>query len=629
MDTTTSAANTTITGTADADLIRSTGDGVTISALAGDDYVIARGQGSYIHGAGGNDTLMLLPPLSATATASSGASSGSRTNQSAGSATLSANTEIHGGPGNDDITVVHDSAIVNGEAGDDYITVKLYGNEGDFMTQLHYITLTGGDGRDTFSFNTSLPADIESLTASTDTISAASTTNTSVATYRIEAIITDFSQTAHFCYDSNSEYFIYSILTDENGNYTDIVLRDDAERLRVTLQGVTDIEDIVYSTAVRFNGDSITSSQYLGNVISNYGEDMVAIPDGIAYYNHTVYVYDQYQRNLWLNGTDEINKVSTYRNISARTLDARNSTRKRTLVGNSFANVIYAGQNGDSLWGGNSANDTLYGGAGQDMFWYGTGNGSDCIRNFVCGSDSNADIMNFYNGGTDHTYRDNNTLHVVMTSGEELIVPLDYDVDTEIQYSTDANSILRAKVGDIYNANTFTYSAGINVFLGSSSNNTLKVDGSRANMIWLDGSHGQDFPGITDIDASESTGNNQIAGANNRTVNIIGGAGASSLWGGSGQANDTLTGGDGAEMFFYGRYEGDDIIIGASGTDTINLYNVSLSEVTGFEALSGGMKISFANGGYNLTLQQYSDSPTFSFADGSNWAYENKNWVSK
>lgn len=626
MNTITSASNISITGSVDDDLIRSTGDSVIISALSGDDSVIARGQGSYIYGAGGNDTLILLPPLSATETSSSG-SSGSRGSSNSGSksttsVTVSADTEVHGGTGNDDITITHDSSIVYGDAGDDYITVKLYASPVEFMTSLHHITLTGGDGRDTFSFSTSLPADMEALTASTDTSST-------VSNYMIEAVITDFSPTATFCFDTPSEYLMYSTLEVEQGYPTDIILRDDAERFRVTLQGVTNIEDVVQATAVRFDGDSISSSQPLGNFLGNYGEDIVAIPEGISYYNHTVYVYDQYKLNVWLLGTDEINKRSTYRNISAKTLDARNSTLKRTLVGNWFGNFIYAGSNGDSLWGGNSANDTLYGGAGQDMFWYGTGDGTDFIRNFVCGSEANSDIINFYNGGADHTYRDNNALHVVMTTGEELIVPLDYDVDTEIQYSTDGTSINRAKVGELSIDNTFTYDAGINFFLGCSSNNTLKVDDSRANMIWLDGSYGQSFTDITNIDASESTGNNQIAGASNKAMNILGGEGASSLWGGIGQANDTLTGGAGAEMFFYGINEGDDVIIGAKGDDTINLYNISLSDVSGFETLSGGMKISFANGSSNLTLQNYSDSPIFSFADGSNWAYEKKVWVKK
>ncbi|MBR5913994.1 MAG: hypothetical protein IKZ58_06500 [Selenomonadaceae bacterium] len=610
MDTVVSASNVSITGTADADLIRSTGDGVTISAMAGDDYALARGQGSYIYGGNGNDTVILLPAIVSSSTGSGGAAGGGKKPN----ATLSTDTEIYGDAGNDDIMIVHDSAIVYGGAGDDYITVKLYESAGEFLTSLSNITLTGGDGRDTFSFNTSLPTNLDTLS--------------SVSGYKIQAVITDFSNSAHFCYDSSSDYFVYSILTDSQGNYTDIVLTDDAERLSVTLQGVTDIEDIVYATAVKFTEDSLKSS-YLGAVLSNYGEDMSSVPEGINYYDYTVYVYNQYNRNVWLLGTDEVNKTSTYRNISAKTLDARNSTIKRTLVGNTRSNIIYAGSGGDSLWGGNSANDTLYGGSGRDMFWYGTGDGTDCIKNFVCGSEKNSDVINFYNGGIANIYRNNNALHVGMITGEELVVTLDYDVDTEIQYSADANSISRVKVGNLYESDSFTYDAGINFFIGCSKDNTLKVEGSRTNMIWLDGSYGQVFQDITNIDASEATGNNQLAGSNYAADNIIGGSGSSSLWGGSGNQNDTLTGGTGAEMFFYGNGDGSDIIIGATASDTINLYNISIGDITGFETVKGGMTLSFTNGNSSLTLQNYSDSPTFLLSDGSKWAYEKNVWTRK
>lgn len=616
MQTVTSAANTTINGTAEDDWISSSGDGVTIYGEFGNDYVIARGQGSYIYGANGNDSLILLPPLSPTATAPSGARQGTQagsTTARPGTQAVSADTEIYGGSGNDDIMVVHDSAIVNGEAGDDYITVKLYESAGEFMQSLSYITLTGGDGHDTFSFNTSLPGNLESLT--------------SVSGYRIEAIITDFSSSAHFCYDAGSDFFEYSILTDSQGNHTDIVLRDDAERLRVTLQGVTNIEDIVYATAIKLNGDTIESTNYLGGVISNYGEDMSAIPEGITYSDFTVYVANQYANNVWLMGTDKVKQVLTYRNVSAKTLDARKSTRKRTLVGNTRDNIIYAGSGGDSLWGGYSSNDTLYGNSGRDMFFYGMQDGSDCIRNFVCGSSSNADVINFYNGGLINTYRENNVLHVVMSTGEELIVPLDYDVDTVIQYSTDAKSISRAKVGETNVSNVFTYDAAANLFMGCSSSNTLKVEDSRANRVAFDGSYGQNFYDITVIDASASKGKNHLIGANDRETEILGGEGNSTLWGGGGYFNDTLTGGSGDEIFSFGAYEGNDLILGATDKDTINLYNITLNEVTSSENVQGGVKLGFENGAYSLTLQNSSGAPVFNLADGTSWVYKNNAWV--
>ena len=137
MTTITSAPNTEIKGTSGNDWISSGGDNVTISPLAG---VISRGNSGIINGESGNDTLIYLP------------SSGS---VSAGGASAGFDTTIHGNAGNDEIVIVHDSAVVYGDAGDDYITVKLYENAGDALVSLTHVTLTGGDGRDTFSFNSS------------------------------------------------------------------------------------------------------------------------------------------------------------------------------------------------------------------------------------------------------------------------------------------------------------------------------------------------------------------------------------------------------------------------------------------------------------------------------------------
>ena len=611
MTTVTSAANTTITGTADNDIITSSGDGVTISGLGGEDYVIARGLGSFIYGNSGNDTLILLPSNSTATT--SGSSSGSRSSGS--SRVVSADTEIHGGAGNDDIVVVHDSANVYGDAGDDYITVKIYESAGEFLSSINRVTLTGGDGNDTFAFNSYLPAEIDSVST--------------VNGYRIEAVITDFSRTAHLTYDSNTSYFMYSYATDLQGKYTDVILRDSSDRISITLEGVTNIDDVVYARAVRYVNDTLETA-YLGEVISNYTDDMSVIPSGITYNDYTVYVSDSYARNVWLMGTDEVNHVSTYRNITARTLDARNSTRKRTLVGNYNSNAIFAGSGGDSMWGGSSNNDTLFGNNGQDMFWYGTGDGGDFIRNFAFGSSSTSDILNLYSGGIARGYRLSNAIHILMTSGEELVIPTEYSVDTEIQYSTDATTISRAKIGEVFTPNTLTYDAAINLFMGGAPDNTLKVVDDRKNMIWLDGSYGQNYYEITNIDASESTGDNQLAGANNMNINIVGGVGNSSLWGGNGRtSNDTLQGGTGAETFFYGQYEGNDIIIGATADDTIRLYNISFDDLTSTETVSGGMTLNFNNGDYSLTLQNFKNSPTFAFASGGNRTYEKGSWVIK
>ena len=598
MTTVTSASNAAINGSAESDWINSSGDGVTISASSGDDYVISRGNNSHVFGGNDNDTLVILPSTGSVAAGGRGGTTGV--------------TEVHGNSGADDIVIVHDNVEVYGDAGNDYITVKLYENAGDALLSLKNITLTGGDGRDTFAFYTELPPVMESLAT--------------VDGNRIEAVITDFSSTAHFCYDYGINYFIYSVVTDNTNHATDIVLTDNTNRLRVTLQGVTNIEDVVYSTAVKFVDDSVNSC-YLGEIISNYTDEMSAIPAGISYDNYTVYVYDAYARNLWLMGTDEFNQSTSYRNIGARIVDARNSSRKRMIVGNLVNNVIYAGNGGDSIWGGAATNDTLYGGPSRDMFWYAVGDGNDCVRNFACGSDENSDVINFYDYGIINAYRDNGTIHFVMTSGEELIMPTEYDADTEIQYTTNASNINRAKIGDKYLSNVLTYDADINIFLGSSTGNTLKVEDSRRNMILLNGDYGQIFYDIDCVDASEATGNNYIYGQPNRNIEIKGGAGSSTLWGGAGNSNDTLISGTGDERFLFGASEGNDIIIGAGENDTIDLYNINLGELTEFDAQGTNMTVTFKNGEYSLKLENYSASTTFRLSDDSTWIYDKSVWT--
>ena len=60
-----------------------------------------------------------------------------------------------------------------------------------------------------------------------------------------------------------------------------------------------------------------------------------------------------------------------------RTIDASDAIVKAELAGNSADNVIMAGANDASLWGGNGGDDLLVGGEGQNTFFYANGNGND------------------------------------------------------------------------------------------------------------------------------------------------------------------------------------------------------------------------------------------------------------
>ena len=142
----------------------------------------------------------------------------------------------------------------------------------------------------------------------------------------------------------------------------------------------------------------------------------------------------------------------------------------------------------------------------------------------------------------------------------------------------------------------------------------------------MDGSQGQAFSGINNINAT-GNGKNILAG-NGENNSIVSGSGTSSLWGGAG--NDTLVGGSGAEMFWYGKNDGADVINNASSSDIVNLYDVSLADITA--ATTSGNKISATfNTGNNLQINSAENlSPTFQLADSSRWQYNHGsgNWQS-
>ena len=151
----------------------------------------------------------------------------------------------------------------------------------------------------------------------------------------------------------------------------------------------------------------------------------------------------------------------------------------------------------------------------------------------------------------------------------------------------------------------------------------LDISGGSDKKVWLDGSHGAVFDGFNKVDASESTGNLELAGGE-QGDSILGGRGESSLWGGAG-GNDFLTGGSGYNEFYFGKGEGHDVITDSNSGDKVMLYNVALEDLdlarTGVGA-DGNMVIRLLDGS-SLTIQNYSaqGASTFQLAD-STWHYD-------
>ncbi|MBE8951553.1 MAG: hypothetical protein SR1Q7_00205 [Quinella sp. 1Q7] len=119
----------------------------------------------------------------------------------------------------------------------------------------------------------------------------------------------------------------------------------------------------------------------VNGLVAQVGDTAVNVDDKAQYYlalgaNATVNVGGSGDESIWLDDPDSGKEFEGDFTV----IDARNSTGKSKLAGNTADNVIYAGSGATSLWGGNGGNDLMYGGAGVDEFYYAAGNGSDTIN---------------------------------------------------------------------------------------------------------------------------------------------------------------------------------------------------------------------------------------------------------
>ena len=107
-------------------------------------------------------------------------------------------------------------------------------------------------------------------------------------------------------------------------------------------------------------------------------------------------------------------------------------------------------------------------------------------------------------------------------------------------------------------------------------------------------------------------------GGNNQ---ITAGKGNDSLWGGAGSSEDVLIGGSGQDMFWYGKGDGNDQVQKSKTGDVVNLYDVTLADITTAGFNGSAISVGF-NTGFNLNVNVSSNlSSTFRLADGTNWQY--------
>ena len=330
--------------------------------------------------------------------------------------------------------------------------------------------------------------------------------------------------------------------------------------------------------------------------------------------NSTLFLESWQSENIWLGGWDYFNNTEVWGNSTLSNIDSSNNDYAHILAGNDLSNRIIAGSGSTSMWGGNGGNDTMIGGAARDYFVYINGNGNDLAKNFKAGSSEDSDIVALQ-GDLDMLEREGNTVTVNGASGGSLIIETDFSTDEALLYTVDGTNIGAAKLAD--STNTLYYDSNIYYFRFNDNAGRIFYWGDDNITIALNNSTVQEYIGTKSI---ITKGDNGVGAHGN--LNIVGNDLDNEIY--SGYGNDYLTGGAGADTFYWGSGDGYDIITDADNDDTINLYNVSLSDISYIGVSDNKLDLRL-NDGSHLDAY-YGTEATFQFSDGSRYKYQNNNW---
>ena len=313
--------------------------------------------------------------------------------------------------------------------------------------------------------------------------------------------------------------------------------------------------------------------------------------------------------------------------LTEKTLLIGNSEGKAdTLMGGSAGDTLKAGTGEASLWGG-AGNDTLVSGTeASTSFFFLAGDGQDKVQGFKAYTEETkdtADVLDFYGQGISSVMLTDSGIKVTKGTDSMTLVG-SYDANTMVQWrSGEASGV--AKIGKNAETNSFTYDGAVTNYLGGTKTDTVSVsdDGAGVN-VWMDGSRGVGYDSIEVLDASSVTGKATLAGGAGSNT-ITGGTGDSSLWGGADGSDDVLNAGSGTNTFFYGLGNGNDVVNGTKEGDTVNLFNLNLSDLTSAVIEDSKITVTQANG---QTLTVNGQANTFTLADGTTWRadHSTKTW---
>ena len=118
---------------------------------------------------------------------------------------------------------------------------------------------------------------------------------------------------------------------------------------------------------------------------------------------------------------------------------------------------------------------------------------------------------------------------------------------------------------------------------------------------------GYDGRGVTD---------GQIVFGSEYPNTIEAGSGGSLLWGGVG-GDDTLQGGSGSDVFYFGKNDGSDFIQNASSSDIVNLYDISINDITSLNTKNNQITIGLNTGAQLQINRSENVSAKISMQEGS------------
>ena len=403
--------------------------------------------------------------------------------------------------------------------------------------------------------------------------------------------------------------------------------------------------------------DSTTVNGGKGNdtIISAYGIEMFLNGTTVQpHYVSNIYQYSSGDGNDFIQGANstdtlQISGANYSTQVSGDNLIVNVENEKITLEGLAETQLNIQGTYDISaLQRDNPDVEIVSAESGRDKIFY-SGDSKKIVTNFSEGAQNDSDVVVITGGNFFGVSRENHDISITMADGNYIKLKTNSSSgDETILYSADGENIFGAKIAD-GNSTILTYSADTNFYQFNDDGGTLKVSNNAE--IWLDGSHGNTFINVKNIDASSASEKNILVGDSSAN-SIKAGLHGDSLWGGVGNISDTLVGGysvgndcrtylGGSETFFYGKNDGDDFIRNTSPEDTINLYDITLNDIVSAEIAAYSITINFvtgsalyvdqpfhsSNSGYIYSYQW--DTPSngtiFQLADGSKWQYNNSN----